>query len=640
MFGPPEPASPSSPPSFLVRARRRCGRSGIVLLAAIALITGLCIDRVLDGPKPWGKEVTKRVLEGKDLRAKEHGIIGVWWGCAIGAGIGGLLLLSAPFWLPGGPNTPRRSGKRGTVSPGTAFHLALFLVLGGTVWLRVPQLQHSLWNDEEYALRRYFHGESEPRPGGGLSFEPVSWDETLFHNFNGNNHLLQSALARLSLESWRFLTGAEPEAWEEWVVRLPSIIAGVFTLILLAMLGVEIGSAAVGFGAAALLALHPWHVRYAAEARGYSLMLLFITMAVLALLHALRRDKASSWLCFAVAEAGFLLSFAGSLYVAIMLNFLAAWELLRRREPRRLATLAAFNVLGAIPVLIWMLPSVPQLIDFLAREKVLQTPIGLAWARDVGSHLASGLLYSNPEPALHVGTSWQNEAANQLLWRPLLLYAMPVLAITGLFGALLRAGASRLAIVGVFGGGLLAVGQNLVTGQSMLSWYLLYLLLPLCLAVPLGVRTLIPWNDKTAAPAILLVVALFAMTTEAARARFIAQDRQPIRHAAASYREPHPEALAVVCGVSDRQFQSYDPRARVIETLVELQQAVAQARTERRPLFVVLCGRSVSLKRNPELVRAMLDGPDFEIFSEHPGLEAMFSYEVFRLLPVRKPMAP
>jgi hypothetical protein len=623
-------ANPTSAPSP-GRFRRRFGRSGIALLLLLALVAGVCLHHAIDGPHPWGKEIMKRVADGKDLRAKEYGIIGVWWGCVVSVGICGVLLLFASWWMPGAANAPHRQSSR-PPTPGSAFHLFLLIILGSAVFLRAPQLTHSLWNDEEYALRRYFHGEEERQADGRLVFEKLDWDETLFHNFNGNNHQLQSALARFSLETWRFLRGKPEEAFSEVVVRLPSLAAGIFTLVALALVGVEMRRPSIGLGAAALLALHPWHVRYAVEARGYALMLLFMVVAVLALLHALRRDKALSWLCFALAQAGFLLCFAGALHVAVALNALAAWEIIRRREPRRLKTLIGFNLISALPLLIWMLPSVPQLIEFLGREKVLQTPIGASWARDIGSHLATGLLYTNPHPEVHVGTSWMAQEAAPL-WTPLLAHGLPVIALAGLFMALLSPPTARLAVWVPLLGGLLAIGQNWLVGQSMLSWYLLYLLLPLCLAVPIACHALLPWAEKTAPAAIVILVALYGLTTQEARARFVQHDRQPIRQAVASYRDEYPEALAVTFGVSDRQMHSYDPRALLMTDAAQLEAAIAEARADKRPCFAVICGPLESLARQPELSRRVRASGDFKLHATRPGLEAMFSYEIWRLTP-------
>jgi len=70
------------------------------------------------------------------------------------------------------------------------------------------------------------------------------------------------------------------------------------------------GYARAGLLAVLLLALHPWHIRYSTEARGYTLMLLFFILTVWALMAGRPRDEPlrRHWLLFALA------------------SFLAAWS--------------------------------------------------------------------------------------------------------------------------------------------------------------------------------------------------------------------------------------------------------------------------------------------------------------------------
>ncbi|MCB1226966.1 MAG: hypothetical protein KDK99_14205 [Verrucomicrobiales bacterium] len=628
------PESPATPPA---PRSSRFGRSGWLLLVLLFLIAAICLRYALDGPRPWGTEVTRRIEAGQELRVKEWAIIGLWWGCAVSAGIGALLLLTARLWMPGGSNAPRRPAP-----PPAAVKAVFYPVMGLLILMaaveRVPRLRQSLWNDEEYSMRRYAHGSWEEVKPERWEFEPVSWQDTLFKNANGNNHLLHSALSRLSLEGWRFFTGAERSEFKESALRMPSFIAGLFTLLAVALIGVELGGTWVGLGAAALLALHPWHLRYAVEARGYSLMLLGICVAVMALMHAIRRDKVLSWSIFALAQAAFLLSFAGSLHVAVLLNAAAAWELLRRREARRLRTLIGFNLLSAIPLLVWMLASVPQILEFLKREEILATPIGVQWMIDVGCHLAAGVLPSNPDAARHVGTSWVDQAVGMPGWEILLKYLLPSLALTGLFLSLRRPLAGRLGILAITLAAATAITQNYANGESMLSWYLLYLLIPLALAVPLALATLAPGGARTAGALIVLMVASYAIVTRPVRKIYITHDRQPIRQAVASYRDPHPEAISASLGVSDRQILSYDPRAQILQQPSDLPPLIQQARQQRRPLFIALCGHETTRQRDPELFTAVTESGNFELKKTLPGLEAMFSYEIWQLKPL--PVSP
>lgn len=621
-----------APSGIADRLRLRFGRSGLALLMLIVVLAGVTGQYAAKGPRPWGPEVQKRTAAGQELRAKEWGIIGVWWGCAVSTGVCATLLLTAPLWVPSRRTRPLRPAPP-CAHPGPMFHLGMLMVLGTAVFFRVPGMNHSLWNDEEYAMRRYAHGEFEMQKSGRIEFEPVKWEETLFQNEHVNNHLLNSALTRLALSTWRFASGAGQHEFNEVALRTPAVIASILTIIFIAMIGLELGGTWVGLGAAALLALHPWHIRYSFEAKGYSFMLFFICISLMALLHALRRDKALSWLVFAIAQAGFLLSFAGSLYVAVTLNAVMLVELLLRKEARRIPTLIAFNLLSAIPVLIWMLPSIPQITAYLKSAEIMHTPIGAAWLRDFGSHLMSGLLYTNADPAEHIGTSWIASKETSILWWPVMGLALPFLALIGLLWAVIRRSAGRLAIVAIAVAGVLSIIQNMLSGESLLVWYLLYLTIPICLAIPFALSRIFARAEAFGGLATLAVITLFGITTQPARAIFAWQDRQPIRAVAQAAHDRHPEAITAVFGVSDRQTLSYDPRVRILKSQADLDAVIAEARRDRRAAYVYYCGTSESGNRLPDVMKTVQDATLFEPVADFPGTEAMFSYHLFRLKP-------
>ena len=478
------------------RLRARFGRSGLAVLLLVAVITVICarhawhgrhdLEKITDIIGRAGRVATNGVLpEDARLLPKHYGLAGVWAGCIYGAAASLLLLALAPLWMPGGPVRSRRAPHT-PPAPGAIPFVCLTIIVAAGVWTRAPRLDHSFWNDEEYSLRRYTHGGWEQAKDGGWKFDPVSWDNSLFDSRKGNNHLLNTLLARESLDVWRFVRGQPPEAFSETAERIPPFVAGALTLVLVFVLGAELGAPWLGVGAAALLAAHPWHVRYAVEARGYSLMLFFLCLALLGLARAFRDNKVSSWFCFAVGEVGCLLSFMGSAYAVLGINLIAALELCLRREWRRLGPLAGFNLLAAIPVVIWSLPSVPQVLKVLAGDPdTLRLGVGWEWLRDFSTHVAAGLHYSLPEPAIHLGTTWLAQKEASLLVAAILgLFGL--LAIGGLIVAAIRNSASRLVIIGPFLGGVIAFTDNALKDGPLLVWYLVFLLVPLALSPPLA----------------------------------------------------------------------------------------------------------------------------------------------------------
>lgn len=643
--------TPSEPieaqrPSLWSRLSIRFGSGGLAVLAVLTLIFVAALHHALEGRTPWDKDIAKRVADGLSHRPKEYGIIGVWWGCVAAAGISGVLLLGARLWLPGGSIQPRRAPFT-PPAPSLFAILIAVIVMTAAAGLRVPRLTQSLWNDEEYAMRRFSHGSwerVEPERGSAQlaewRFKRVDWNATLFENKNGNNHLLSSLLNRWALDVWRFCTGEPREAFSEAAVRMPSLIAGILTLALLVAIGAELAWPWIGVGAAGLLAFHPWHIRYAVESKGYSLMLFFLCLSLLGLIRAFRTNKTAAWLCFAIGEAGFLLSFAGSLYAAAGINLIAVLELLFRKEWRRLGPLIGFNLLAAIPVMVWTLPSVPQIMAYLARPDALRLGMDMDWLRDAFAHTMAGIHFVLAEPEIHHGPSWIAEANRSRLFTVIVGWVVPGLAGLGLLGALPRNSAARLAIVGPVLGGGIAYLHNWWQNNPMVVWYLIYLLVPLSLAAPLAIGRLLPHRERLHGAFVILVATLFAAAIWHAGIALVKFDRQPMKQTVALIREKVPEATTAVFGVSDRQTMSYDQRVRVMETPADLDQAIASSVEEGRPLFVYFCGRTESEKRNPDLMKRVTDPAAFKHIADLPGLEAMFSYQVYQWIKPKSAAKP
>lgn len=650
-------------PETLVHRRRM----GVKFLRWFLVLVFLaCTWKFVKGPTPWHRNVRDHieksaiagaVANAADLltfqgwvrsdqthpglyRTKEHAQIGWWWASVIGMGLSFLLVVTLPLWAPTGrpegdlahdvPSADEEnkgeSGFAKLVSGMPLFMLLIFLamVVGG--WMRMQRLDHSLWNDEEYSVRKFAHGDYKKDASGTPVFEPVDWIDTLAENGNGNNHVLHSVLSRFSLKAWKGTWGNEPEKFSERWLRMPSFVAGVLTILLVALLGWEFGLAWVGVAGAWLLALHPWHVRYAVEARGYSLMLFFIALCLLGLIRAQRDHSLRGWMMFAIGQAGFLTSFAGSIYVAVAINIMAALEMLLRRQPRRLMSLVAFNLLAVIPVLFLMMPSVPQLLGFVEHTEHGRLIANADWLRDLGAHVLTGIHYSNPVPSEHAGTSWEEmRHALPLVYGPLGWF-LGLLAGLGLVTALFESAATRFVIVGVFLAGCLGFWHARIQMHPNLSWYYIYLLIPLCLAVGLAVVRL------QIMPAVLasVMVGLYGYATETPRQIFIQHDRQQIRQTVDSIRSIRPHALTGVFGVSDKQAESYDPSVEVLTTVEQLEAMLARAQAGNQSCFVYFCGEQESNVRSPELFKRVTQEDDFELFKKLPGTEAMFSYHVYR----------
>ena len=647
-----------------LQARRRAGMK--LLQGLLLVVFLLCGYKAYKGPNPWSRGITERVeaarssdptLDVKEmqtlqgwvksevkhpgvLKTKEHAAIGWWWAAVIGAGSSFLLLITLPLWMPGEekegdaahdvPSADEEnigeSGFAKLVSGRPVFFglVILAVIVGG--WMRAPRLDHSLWNDEEYAMRKYVHGDYKVGADGRPEFRPATWMDTLAENGNGNNHVLHSVLSRLSLGIWKGAWGYEDGKFSERWVRLPSYLAGLGTIFLVGLIGWEFGVAWIGIAAAWLMALHPWHVRYAVEGKGYSLMMFFMALCLLGLIQAQRNHSLRAWLMFAIGEAGFLASFSGAIYVAIALNAVALFEMVLRRQPRRIGSLVAFNLLAAIPVLWLMMPSVPQVLGFIAHDNSGRLPADTDWLRDLGAHLGAGVMYSNPYSMDHAGTSWETLRHSEPFVYGPLGWFLGLLVVLGVVTALFESAPSRFTILALVLAGGLGFWHARVQHHPNLSWYYLYLLFPLCLSVGLAVVRF------QVVPAILTtaVIGAFGYATETPREIMRLVDRQPIRQTVDAIRAVRPHALTGVFGVSDKQAESYDPSVRVLTSVADLEAMLAEAQRTATAAFVYFAGDRESALRNRELYLRVTQSKDFERFKSFKGTEAMFSYSVYR----------
>ncbi len=170
-----------------------------------------------------------------------------------------------------------------------SFRLHTWLVLGAVLvalLLRLSRIDASLGHDEAYTVEAF-------------SSQPVSRLITAYAE--PNNHIFHSLLVRLVVNQL---------GKENWMVRLPALLAGLAAVPVVYLLGRALfAEPAVGTLAAWLLAVLPMHISHSQAARGYSLLVLTTALSTLFLCRARKNNRLVDW-------TGFALS-----------GFLAAWTL-------------------------------------------------------------------------------------------------------------------------------------------------------------------------------------------------------------------------------------------------------------------------------------------------------------------------
>ena len=605
---------------------------------------------VVVGHAEWAGMIGERVARGKKPRLEDYVFEGQWHAAVLTTGMCLVLALTARYWMPGPPGAAeavaapvdRPAGR----SRAWIFWGILVALVAGAAWLRAPRMAHSLYNDEEYAFRRYVAGEHKLRPDGTREWRPVPWLGTLWGNQMGNNGVPYSLLSRACYD-WAVARGrAQATLPAEGPLRVPALVAGLGSIAVIALLARRLGGPAAGVAAAVLAALHPWHVRYSTEARGHSFVLLLAPLLPLALARAVETGRWRWWALFGAAEVGLLWSFAGSLYYVAAFNFLAlVW--LWRRGGGTWRTFLAVHAMAAVVYLHLMAPCFPQIRAALASNDVFSSGLGRSWFATTGSFLFVGMPWenANPEIASHPSLSgawaegWMNVVAAGLL-------------CLGVWVAgVIRAWDSptgRLLVLTLPVAAVLAVAATLATGSVLFSWYVLYLLPGGLVLAGLGVAAVRKedlgletgqkgrWSRRNfwGGVALLLTFLCWINLISAPLKTYRAQGKQAFREVARFLRTPI-DGVVPLAALHASEAGAYDPSLEVIDAdVARLKALVAQSDAEGRPLLVAFGYRPGVAKASPEFLRAIEESGDFERVAHFPGLEEpQFAHHVWRHRP-------
>lgn len=614
---------------------------------AVALVLGLGIGVLLLylalAPKPWSAGVTAALARGSDLDPVDYVITWLWWASLLNAGLLALALATLPLWLAPGPaptvaalGPPARRPSRVAV----AAVAAAMLVAGA---LAAPRLSQSLWVDEIWSLMRAIDGYWRRGDDGELHFRAPTWFDTVWYYRGPNNHVPYSILSRLSLRAWQHARAEGGLRVGEAALRLPAFAFGLASIASAAWFLWRAGFPGAGVVLAWLLALHPWHMRYASEARGYSLMLALYTLQLSLWLATLHRGTWVRWLAYAGVQFLLLWTHPGMGVAVVIgnLGMLAALLHFHRGRVRRGQVLrwVAANAACAVLLIQLFAPLVPQTLHYMGKQRKLENPVDGDWLRKTAAHLYLGMDWKVtthaewPYPQLF-------DAERGRVPAPILAGGLAALAAV-------LAGAARLARRGrphaVLTAVLLLPGPLLVLaaraiGLFLWEWYLLFVLpawgglVALALAWPMDAGG--TWRRRSAALGIVAVLVAFVVASQPIRETLRSRSIQPRRESVALTRptlDPTaPSQRSVLTASFSIVPAYYDPNGYEPETAADLRALMERSDREGIPFYVNIGGLSRAKRRAPELAGIVLDPRLFEPVAVLYGLKQRHSRYVYR----------
>jgi hypothetical protein len=611
-----------------VRLRFRIALGGALLLLLAWLAGPLA---------PWDLPGAPTLVPSRGQSRIHTVLVGLGWAAAANAALCALLFATSRWWArPGsGPPagwTPQRVGRGALLLLAAAAALAFAL--------RWPLATGSLWWDEAWSVRYTIVGKLEPaKDGPATEFRPAPWIDTLWYYRTPTNHVAYSVAARASNGAWRALAGGAPEAFDERALRLPALLAAAAAVVALGFLVHALGFPAAAPAAAFLLAIHPWHVRYGADARGYSFVVLLTALAALLLLRALREDRWRLWLGAGAAHAALLWTLPIAVYVPAALAGAAALAvLLGPKEARgRLVRLAVSQLLAAMAFLQIMAPNLAQavLLERLLGEEA-KLDGRLAWNVLVAA--TTGLAVRMPKvPEVSFPTLETAPGALQLAVAVL----VPALLGWGVVRVARRDAAARAVGFGLAAAPVLLMVHRAVDGFFLYPRFAIYALVPATALLAIGLEGLLRAAARTPERARRVVPAGLAAGLAAYQLALWPQTRvllrfpqEPAREVAAFVRAAGAEGprgtIAVGIGLGGDVPRVYDPWIVAVDERGELAREIARAAAEGRGLYAFYAHAALNRQRFPDTLALLDDRALFEPAARFDGIEAEHVYRIFR----------
>ncbi len=630
-----------------------------------ALFLALAITLIaVDRPVKAEQRIEKRIAEGKSVPTHFYVAPWLWRGLVVNTGLAALLLAGSTFIA-----RPLKKEHAALSGEGTRYGkfecIVISCVLLLAAGINAQRLGQSLWGDEEWVMKRLIADEVTQQPDGGVTLSPTPWAETLWFFSRGSNHIAQTVLSRLCHDTFFVAKTGPTDPWfNETLMRLPSYIAGLLSILALAWAARVWGWAGGMWVVLFYYAQHPWFVRFGGDARGYGFVLLCVPLLIGLAGRCVQTGRWRWWLALGFAEFFTFWSYFGTIYLLVALNaslLLMLWKDPSLGEDRRVFLTRWFvtQVLAAMLVIGLMAPCLPQLLTFM-KQQPLAGNMDTAWWQDALGYT----LYGVPWHEWQVGNPFC-VSLEQMSGNPLKLAVAAGIGLIGGIGLGIRlvwqrSWNHRCLLVLLLGAPALMLLHTLKMGVRPYHWYLVpyfpavVLLLSVAAAPAVshifdsiqayrrGRGSLSQWYQSTP----IVYFSLLSMygcfiSRHVAREQRNNLTLHPI--------EPNRESIALVRSVTNPRHpdygkdaitagftfftEAYDPAMQRFQTADELRTLIAKSNAENRPLFINFSNRLFCETYFPELFKLFEDKTLFQRTHVLYGLFENSTREIYKHTP-------
>ena len=466
---------------------------------SIGILALLAVILSLDAP--WKGLAAKTIKRGKPFGVEEYMQVGLWWS---GVGVAiflAILLVSLPLWWKWTERATDAPAPEKRKKAGWEWAILAGAVLVAGI-LRFSLADQSVLHDEHDNLRRNYHGFTAIGEGNkGDVWHPAGYREALFENARGNNPFLYSLLSHASIDAWRVFSGAPRDRFNVTAMRIPSLLAGMGGILTAWLLARRIGGAKVAALAVWLMAIHPLHVKYSVEARGYSIVLLFAPVFLLCCLNVVERGRWKDAFGVSFTAATMLYAYPGAAYFvgASAVGLVAAFLWKGNADLR--GTLVRVVISGSLALGLLIFLIAPGLLQATSNldNQFAKTGLPPVWHfqmwhwMGLGLHLPADQEYYDLRDGVVTWSVFLPQTLRAEPFAALLGWlVLPILILIGARQWWRMGRAYRPLVVASLGGPLLFLCHHgLITHFAVFQWYMIYALPSLMIFASSGLFSLL-----------------------------------------------------------------------------------------------------------------------------------------------------
>ncbi|MGK0187698.1 MAG: hypothetical protein ACI9R3_003487 [Verrucomicrobiales bacterium] len=619
---------------------RMCGL--LVLWLAIAVT----IFHNAEPPSSVADEIARQLAAGNAPHWKLDTVVGIYWGAAANCTIAGLLIITMRWWCR--QSSAAETDPRSSVKSGRFFLLALILIVITAGAVRWKLANGSLWWDEMWNVKMATVGEfrTGSKHPESLRFHPTDFARCAWYYQKPTNHVPTALASKVSYNIWSQLTNARVGEINEFVIRLPVFLSALGSVALIGLCVRRWTGPGPGLVAAAILAVHPWFIRYGIDARAYGPVVFSMLLSLWSLSQALSTDRFRFWLLFGFAQFLLMWSNLHTIWFCASATIAAALLIGIRHSPAhrwpQMGRLLAANALAAAAFLQVFIPNLIQLSRWASSE-MDDSRVDFSMLRTTASQLLFGI---EPEWPIHGIESaglvtWASETGGHtwLMWVAIL--AALAFIISGMLHLSKKNRVAGALILATFLAAIVFLTASWLYDFYFYPRFLIVLLPSVVITLATGLWQGCQWIHcrlSLARPGAIAALGFFGYLLICLPQISVLQKRSyaPMREVAQyilAQKKLDPEVQAFGYGLGSRILRLYDPEIRYTITPPgekDLRSALEEAKKNQHPLYVFY-GYPLFNRMTMPGGFPMLEDPDlFEEVAAFGGIEPEFYFRILK----------